>query len=204
MTLHTPNYAFPYGELSDQPDGATQMENLAIAIDTQVKSNADSATAAVIRSALLTTLLGGATTQTKQFATTDTVATTTATSIYADLARVTTGALCGVTFHVPPSGTVKVEWNGSFHSSLASGSTVFVGASVSTGGVIGSGTSVSAAADNEAIQIDGTNNTPGSKWKYVSGLNPGDVLNAWIQWRNSGAATASGFTPSIGVSPVLA
>lgn len=34
MTAHTTNYSLPYPELSDVPDGATETENLAVAIDT--------------------------------------------------------------------------------------------------------------------------------------------------------------------------
>lgn len=36
MTTHTPNYSFPAPELTDIPDGATQMQNLASAIDSQL------------------------------------------------------------------------------------------------------------------------------------------------------------------------
>jgi hypothetical protein len=59
MTSHTPIYSFPYGELTDSPDGATETENLANAVETQVKANADAAAAAVTRTALVTTLDGG-------------------------------------------------------------------------------------------------------------------------------------------------
>lgn len=38
MTLFTPNYAWPYPELSDPPNGPSQDAALALAIDTQLKT----------------------------------------------------------------------------------------------------------------------------------------------------------------------
>jgi hypothetical protein len=41
----TPVYSWPYPELNNPPDGATQMKNLALAIEPTVKTNADNVAA---------------------------------------------------------------------------------------------------------------------------------------------------------------
>lgn len=45
----TPNYAIPYPELVDPPDGATQMKALATKVDTQLKTNYDALNAGVLK-----------------------------------------------------------------------------------------------------------------------------------------------------------
>lgn len=204
MTLFTPNYSFPFPELSDIPNEPTQVEALAIAIDSQLAVTDGNVTANATRAALLAALLGTSAVRYTNFTAAQTVNDTVGASTpYVNL---TTGAstLCGHTFVAPPSGIVKVTWGLNGSTSIASGSTLFVGSNVAQGASLGLGTTQSAASNDEAIQITGTNNVPGQRSRPVTGLTPGSIYNVWIQWRNSGAATGHGFLPFVMTESMLA
>jgi hypothetical protein len=135
-----------------------------------------------------------------KFIASQTVTTTTSTAYV----NVLTGAvLCGHSFVAPPSGIVRIGWGINALGSNPGSSTVFVGVSVAVGATVGSGTTVLAANNDEAIQIGNNQNTPGYRTRYQTALTPGTTYNCWIMWRNSGAATASGFLPFIESFPVF-
>jgi hypothetical protein len=143
--------------------------------------------------------LTGAGARYTKFAAAQTVTTTTSTS-YVNL--VSGSTLCGHTFVAPPSGIVRIGWGINALGSNPGSSTVFVGVSLSLGGTVGSGTSVAAASNDEAIEDGNGQNTPGYRLRYQTALTPGTTYNVWILWRNSGAATATGFLPFIESAPV--
>lgn len=134
-----------------------------------------------------------------KFTAAQTVTTTTSTT-YVNM--VTGATLCGHSFIAPPSGITRIAWGVNALSSVAGSSTVFVGVSVAVGSTVGSGTSVLAANNDEAIEVGNNQNTPGYRCRYQTALTPGTTYNVWILWRNTGAATASAFLPFIESAPV--
>lgn len=206
MTNHTTNYGFPYGELTDTPDGATQVENLAIAIDTQVKTNANTAAAATVaaaaRSVLLATLMGTAGTRYTDFTTSQTVASLTVNTYTTVVDTAGTPNICGHTFVAPPSGIVEFEWGANPVSGTTS-STVFMGVQVNQGGVVGSGTVQSAVNDNEAFNTNTTARLGCTRSRVLTGLTAGNTYNVRIMWRNSGSTTSGCTTPWLITKPVI-
>jgi hypothetical protein len=205
MTLHTPNYAFPYGELSDPPDGATQMENLAVAVDTQVKSNADAAAAALSAAttlaALKAALYGSA--QTVYYAPTITVASITPANTNFAGFRDTGANLLGVAFVAPPSGRVSIKFGAALASSSAS-SEVQLTLNMNEGAVIGAGASVIAAATGNAVVTKSTTETMPERSLVQFGLTPGDTLNVSFTWKVTLAgSTASAALPWIEITPLV-
>jgi hypothetical protein len=187
----TPNYGFPYPAETDSPDGPTQIQALASAVDTQVATNA-------ARSTLVTTLLGTA--QTVNTTLTTAIATSTSTSFV--FVRDTSANILGAAFVAPPSGKVLVRWAMSVNTT--SGVTVLVAVAVQDGTTLGSGTVEHSAADTEAFSSATNSTVPGSHEIVVSGLTPGSSYNACALWRiSAGAGTISGAHPEVTVQPLI-
>ena len=108
---------------------------------------------------------------------------------------------CGVAFEAPPSGAVKVEWYCYFRSD--STNFVFVSAAVRNGGVIGSGSPHTSATDMRSLVSEqGGIDTAGTAIRFVSGLMPGRIYNAVIEFRTSGGGTGDILNRVICVTPV--
>lgn len=123
---------------------------------------------------------------------------TTATSAsYASL-----GTQCGTSFIAPPSGKVVVSLMAEVKTSTA-GSVNLTTIAVRTGGTVGSGTTVLAAADtNFSIQNQNTQLMMGSTQQIVSGLTAGSTYNVRIEARSNGTATLSLGRRAVTVTPV--
>lgn len=199
MSSTTTTYGFPFPDESDPPDGATQVENLANAVDAQLAvTDANVATNAA-RATLLATLLGAgaAIHRTQASGNATTTGTTNATMTVSAVA-------VGHSFVAPASGIVELTWGASVSHSLASGSTIFIGCEVALGSTIGAGTVQSATVDVDSIQDDGTTDRGTSKARVVTGLTPGTTYNAYLKWRETGGGTATARNPWIISDPRLA
>lgn len=114
------------------------------------------------------------------------------------------GAVVGHTFIAPPSGIVLLEWGASVSTSIASGSTIFMGTEVAQGDVVGIGAIQSEVVDEEATEDNGLENRASSKCRTVTGLAPGSTYNVYVSWRQSGNATATAQNPYVYSIPQLA
>lgn len=115
--------------------------------------------------------------------------------------------LVGCAFVAPTSGRVKVSWQARFHCNTATAQ-MFISAIVREGSSIGAGATVSAAADDDALQTpedpaSGGDNQmgSGSSFRPLSGLTPGASYNAVLQ-RKVTSGTGDIFYRSIMVEPL--
>lgn len=208
MTQYTPNYGFPYPELTDAPDGATQMEALAAAIDSALdtvdSTLSSSLTSSTSASAIRTALFGNATAV--YFQNTNSIPTSSTNTTYADLLD-STGGRTGVVFVAPPSGKVEIKWGGNFryNSGTTGQGAGFVGANVGAGATLGSGL-VNGIVDAEASEIPlfpGGAQTVGlARTRVVTGLTAGSTYNAWIAWRSSQSITRDALGAWVAVVPL--
>lgn len=112
-------------------------------------------------------------------------------------------ATCGVVFVAPTTGRVTLDYSCNEGNSTAA--SVLVAPAVREGGSIGSGTTVLAANDDDAVAIltvAGMNSALvfGGRTRLVTGLTPGSTYNVRLEHRtNTGTATVS--RRSITVSP---
>lgn len=179
-------YGWPYPASTDVPDVPADIKDLAEAVE-----------------ATLTPV----TPVTAKFATGVTVTaaqaasgTTTSTTFTATL---TGGTTCSTTFVAPPSGRVMVHNTANLSNSTTSG--VLMGFEIRTGAVVGSGTVVVAADDDEANSGSGvasvgrrsTVTTP-----ILSGLTPGATYNIRQMFRVS-AGTGTFLSKRITVVPLF-
>jgi hypothetical protein len=109
------------------------------------------------------------------------------------------GGNCGVAFMAPTTGRVLLKYgaqiiNGATPSSI-------VAPVIREGGTVGSGTSVLAAADDNAVSAVGA--TGGSRFreKLVTGLTPGATYNVRLEHRVSSASTGSVLRRVVIVAP---
>lgn len=206
MTAHTPTYGWPYPELTDPPDGATEPANLALAIDTSLAALAATVATNAGRAAIFAALVGNAGVGTR-YDTRPTAITSVTSTAYVNLVETAGSALCGVSFVVPVSGAVTIEW-GATAGSDALTITTALATRVATGNIVGSGATFSVESDTESAQITtgaGANLLTVARQRTVSGLTPGAIYNAWILWRIQTAAhTGRAQNPWITVRPEIA
>jgi hypothetical protein len=110
-------------------------------------------------------------------------------------------APCGVTFVAPTSGQVLVEWSARFESNSTNHTLISV--VVRAGGVIGSGSEASAAADGSSIEFaaGADVNVQDGTHRFVSGLTAGSTYNAQVEMRVT-ASTADIFDRRVTVIPL--
>jgi hypothetical protein len=100
----------------------------------------------------------------------------------------TSGTDCAVTFTAPTTGRVLIHTSARLINSSTNGS--LAAPETRTGGVIGSGTIVDAAADTNAVAHYGNSFSRATSTHLLSGLTPGATYNTRILMRAQGA-TAS-------------
>lgn len=187
MTSTTTNRAYPFPDETDGPDGATQIENLASAVDTDVQSIADEVDAIDLsRAALLSTLLGGAGVQ--YIGNTINPASISSGGGFVFLRDASNNILGGRVFVAPPSGIVTVHFGLSMNAG-AGGHTMEFGIEVLEGGVVGSGTVFKAIGDDTTISSTAAATVPGSRVVTITGLTAGDTYNTLPLWRSTTAGT---------------
>lgn len=171
----TPIYGLPYPTLSDAPNGAAQIQALAQAVETQLQ-RLDSVPAAVTAS--------------------DSGAVSTTSSTFVALAGDP-----GVAFTAPPSGRVLVTIGSAFDGNAAD-TWSMMGFQIRTGSVVGSGTIVYAANDNDTCGIMGTNDAANGRSTLVTSLIAGTSYNAQALYKRfSGSGTAFYARRTISVIP---
>lgn len=99
--------------------------------------------------------------------------------------RTSSSNVAGVVFKAPLSGIVRIDWSAGLSNSGAGISLASI--QVLTGAVIGSGSSVLAAADSNALQYGASAaELKLSDFYYVQGLTPNADYNTQIMYRVSG------------------
>jgi hypothetical protein len=161
----TTPYGFPYPELTDAPNVPVDVQALAVDVNDEI-IRLDAEIAAVEAVAAL--FATGASVSNAQA----TLGTTTSTGLTATL---TSGTACSVVFTSPPSGKVLIGNNCECLNSGAGFSLCTI--QVRTGAVVGSGTLILTAADNEAIINTGTSSNRNGVTRLLEGLTPGAQYN---------------------------
>jgi hypothetical protein len=119
--------------------------------------------------------------------------------------------VCGTTFIAPESGNVLVLWSARFQSNT-NNVRAAVSVSVATGSSIGSGSVVSAASDDSAIettQSSAATATPAetriqtSMFRRVTGLTAGDTYNVVVQKKVLTAGNGTVFQRDVVVIPLF-
>lgn len=178
----TSTYSFPYPGLIDAPNGPSQVQALAEALDTEV-ARVDADIAALLPASVVDTQ--------------NTIGTTTATTHSATL---TGGTACGVAFTAPASGKINIT---NTCEAFNSGSG-FANCSyeIRTGASIGSGTIVTAVSFDHATQNTGTSPVRASVTQPWTGLTPSLSYNVRQMFRvNSGTGTF--LRKQLAVAPLL-
>lgn len=96
---------------------------------------------------------------------------------------------CAVVFTAPTTGRVKISTSARLINTTATGGAL-VAPETRTGGTVGSGTVVDAAADDASTAHYGTTFSRGGASHILSGLTPGSVYNTRLLHRAS-AGTGS-------------
>lgn len=119
--------------------------------------------------------------------------------------------VCGMTFVAPTSGTVVVLWSVRMNADTGGANhRVLCSVKVSTGGTIDSGTVVSAASDDSAIESPETaaSGTIGqsriacSMFRVIAGLTAGSTYNAVVQTKVAVALSGTVFQRDVTVIPM--
>lgn len=192
----TPVYAFPYPALTDSPNGPTQIQALAEAVDDEIV-RVDADVAAVVADVAAIDAL---------VVVTDTEATDetgfTSTSFTGG------GTPCGIAFTAPPSGIVVVLFHCRAESNTI-GVSVHTSVAIREGVTVGSGTVVSAATDEQGLQSQtdasgGANQrSAAGTFRVISGLTAGNSYNAQVEFRMATAGNGDIFDRSVAVIPSL-
>jgi hypothetical protein len=154
----TPNYAFPYPDAGDAPEVWVDMEELADAIDTKIKSMLDDLAALQPVQASNGDNNGSPTSVTTSTNNGSTVA--------------------GVAFVAPPSGRVMIHGNFVFQRGAGTGQ-LYMGPQVRTGTTVGSGTVVYNPTSDPGAKVGGSGGDvyAGGVSVLVTGLTPGSNYN---------------------------
>lgn len=115
--------------------------------------------------------------------------------------------VCGVTFTVPTSGKIRVDWKSRFENNTAGQRTV-VSIEVATGATIGSGTVVSGGDDDSALETSQSATITTSEtrmqcstYRIIPGLTAGATYNAYVVHKVFGG-TGDIFSRGISVQPM--
>ena len=110
---------------------------------------------------------------------------------------------CGHSFVAPPSGIVTILVYGDIAQTVA-GDTTFLSAEVRTGGTVGSGTVVAAAADAKAVtcHYEMVEVEASAHWT-VTGLTPGSTYNVRTMHKVSSGGSGSAFHRRVTTLPSL-
>lgn len=109
-----------------------------------------------------------------------------------------TAGTCGVAFVAPPSGKVTVHFHTAGFNSGANDNKTAI--RIGTSSVVGGGTEVYAATDNDMILFTGAATYGIGSFVPITGLTPGDVYNACMAHR-VGAGNGSFLFRTIKVVP---
>lgn len=116
--------------------------------------------------------------------------------------------VCGTTFVAPESGNVLVLWSARFQCNSSNVQSL-VSVSVASGSTIGSGTVVSAASDESALET--TRSSAGgvetrmqaAMFRRVTGLTAGSTYNVVVQKKVSAAGNGTIYQRDVTVIPLF-
>lgn len=110
----------------------------------------------------------------------------------------------GVTFVAPTSGAVKITWACRFALGTDTNLTV-VSAEVRTGSTVGSGTVVSAADNDSALELGqaATTRLQAAQYRDVTGLTAGSTYNVSIWHHTSSGDSATIYNRRVMVEPIF-
>lgn len=114
------------------------------------------------------------------------------------------GTTVGTSFTAPTSGAVKITWSAKF--ALGSDTNLtYVSAEVRTGSVVGSGSVVSAAADDSSLELGQASTTrlQASRVRPVTGLTAGSTYNVSLWHHTTAADNATLYQRDVLVEPMF-
>jgi hypothetical protein len=120
---------------------------------------------------------------------------------FTDTAYALGGTTVGQSFVAPTSGAVLVIWAARIQSNTAAVRGLS-SAEVRTGGTIGSGTVVSAAGDQSALETGAADRLQASRHRLVTGLTAGSTYNVSLWHKVSSAGNATIFDRDVAVYPL--
>lgn len=171
----TPIYGLPYPSLSDPPNGASQIQALAQAVETQLQ-RIDNVPAAATAS--------------------DAGSVNTTSATYTTLAGDP-----GVAFTAPASGRVLVSIGSAFDNGAADTYGV-MSFQIRTGTTVGAGTIIFAVTDDTSVGVLGTNDVTAGRTSLVTGLIAGNPYNVQCLYKRlAGTGTAFYARRSVVVVP---
>lgn len=119
-------------------------------------------------------------------------------------ATLTGGTACGLTFVAPASGCVMVHNSTVLDSSASAvNRRTYCTFQIKTGGTIGSGTTFTAASDDNAIYNSGDYDIEVGRAIRITGLTPLATYNCQQLFRNGSADTATYISKQLAVVPVV-
>lgn len=95
-------------------------------------------------------------------------------------------SLVGVAYVVPASGQLRVDFAAVLDNTATNAT--FIAPQLNSGGIVGAGVAIVAAADGMAIRQRGTDEVQASSFGIYTGLTPGNTVNAFLMFRTSGAS----------------
>jgi hypothetical protein len=166
--VSTPIYGLPYPSLSDPPNGPAQIQALAEAVEAEL-ARIDGV------------LTGTPVTQSSSVSATVNTTSTSYVALSGDP---------GLSFTAPSSGRVLIAIGAALTGSAAD-TYAMMGFQVRTGNVVGTGTIVQAADNNEVVANLGLSDIAASHISMVSGLTSGGSYNVQVLYKLlSGTGTA--------------
>jgi hypothetical protein len=181
----TSPYNLPYPELADAPNVPSDIQALAVAVNTEF-GDLYAALAAILPAAAGHDPLDSGTTASATYTGTRTGGTTPV----------------GASFVAPASGKVVVSWACGLTGS-ASGTIALCSPRIGTGGSVNAGTEIVAAADSRALQHSGTLEEQQGRSSLFTGLTGGNTYNVALRYR-SASGTATITRVEVNVVPMFA
>lgn len=186
---NTPVYGIPYPVLGDSPNGPTQMQALALEVETELV-RIDAAIATI--NGLDVAFVGSTTDET-----------------FASATFIPGTAVVGVAFTAPASGKVLIHYSGHISSDVNTNA-VLLSFEMKTGGTVGSGTLVGTAANGDRAIVCGRAVNSGAVAQLAAGntalytgLTPGTTYNVRMMHAADPGNTSHAFYRQIMVVPVL-
>jgi hypothetical protein len=186
---NTPVYGIPYPVLGDSPNGPTQMQALALEVETEL-IRIDAAIAAI--NGLDVAFVGSTSDET-----------------FASSTFIPGTVVVGTSFVAPPSGKIMAHFGGHISSDVNTNA-VLLSFEMKTGGTVGSGTLVSTAANGDRAIVCGRAVNSGAVAQLAAGntalytgLTPGATYNVRMMHAADPGNTSHAFYRQIMIVPVV-
>lgn len=184
----TPVYGIPYPALGDPPNGSTQMQALALEVETELQ-RIDANVAAI--NAQDVAFAGSSSDE-----------------LFSSSAFIPGSTVVGVAFSAPASGKVLIHFAGELVNTV-SANAVLLSFEMKTGGTVGSGTLVGPAANGDRAIVVGRVVTTqvfllsAGSWALYTGLTSGATYNVRMMHAADPGNTSQILYRQIAVQPML-